>query len=168
MITIRERLTKTPTMKQISTYLFLALIGCCIASTSYGQPAAREERIENLKIAFITEKLDLSVEESQRFWPLYNAFNKERKANKKAMREVKNKMKTTTSTQEMVQWIDQLAELKARDVKAEAEFTKASLPVLGIEKTKRLAQLEDEFKKEILQRLKERRAASGARPGGRE
>jgi peroxiredoxin family protein len=164
----RERLTKTPLMKKISTFLLVAFACCCMASASYAQPAAREERIENLKIAFITEKLDLSVEESQRFWPLYNAFNKERKANKKTMREVKNKMKTTTSTQEMVQWIDQLAELKARDVKAEAEFTKASLPVLGIEKTKRLAQLEDEFKKEILQRLKERRAAAGGKQGGRE
>jgi hypothetical protein len=31
-------------------------------------------RIEALKIAFLTKKLNLSTEEAQRFWPIYNEY----------------------------------------------------------------------------------------------
>ena len=33
-----------------------------------------DSRIEAKKVAYITEELDLSTEEAQRFWPLYNDF----------------------------------------------------------------------------------------------
>jgi hypothetical protein len=34
-------------------------------------------RIEALKIAYITKKLDLSTEEAQKFWPIYNKYIQE-------------------------------------------------------------------------------------------
>jgi hypothetical protein len=34
-------------------------------------------RLEALKIAYITKKLDLTSEEAQRFWPIYNSYMKE-------------------------------------------------------------------------------------------
>jgi hypothetical protein len=35
------------------------------------------EKIEAYKTKFITDKLDLSAEEAQKFWPVYNAYKKE-------------------------------------------------------------------------------------------
>ena len=37
----------------------------------------KKERIEAHKIAFITNRLDLSSTEAEKFWPVYNAFQKE-------------------------------------------------------------------------------------------
>lgn len=34
-------------------------------------------RLEALKIAFITKKLNLSPEEAQKFWPVYNRYSEE-------------------------------------------------------------------------------------------
>ncbi len=34
-------------------------------------------RLETIKIGFITKKLDLTTEEAQRFWPIYNNYSKE-------------------------------------------------------------------------------------------
>lgn len=34
-------------------------------------------RLEALKIAYLTKKLDLSTEEAQRFWPIYNQYSEE-------------------------------------------------------------------------------------------
>jgi hypothetical protein len=34
-------------------------------------------RLEALKIAYLTKKLDLSTEEAQRFWPIYNQYTEE-------------------------------------------------------------------------------------------
>ena len=35
----------------------------------------REEKIKVLKIAFITDELNLTSKEAQKFWPVYNKFN---------------------------------------------------------------------------------------------
>lgn len=34
-------------------------------------------RLQALKIAYLTKKLDLSPEEAQRFWPVYNKYDEE-------------------------------------------------------------------------------------------
>jgi len=34
-------------------------------------------RLEALKIAYLTKKLDLTTEEAQRFWPVYNKYTEE-------------------------------------------------------------------------------------------
>lgn len=37
----------------------------------------RGEKIQALKIAFITQKLDLTADEAQKFWPVYNQYEQE-------------------------------------------------------------------------------------------
>jgi hypothetical protein len=41
--------------------------------------AQNGNRLEALKIAYITKKLDLSPEEAQKFWPIYNQYSAELK-----------------------------------------------------------------------------------------
>ncbi len=52
----------------------------CLAFTlpSFAQKSwGRSEQIESIKVAFITSKLDLTSEEAQKFWPVYNNYTKE-------------------------------------------------------------------------------------------
>jgi len=45
---------------------------------SFGMLKAQDgERLQALKIAYLTKKLDLSPEEAQRFWPIYNKYTEE-------------------------------------------------------------------------------------------
>ena len=37
----------------------------------------RAEKIQALKIAFITQKLQLTPDEAQKFWPIYNQYDNE-------------------------------------------------------------------------------------------
>ena len=50
--------------------------------------AQNGNRLEALKIAYITNKLNLSPEEAQKFWPIYNQYSLELKVArlKKAVR----------------------------------------------------------------------------------
>ena len=41
--------------------------------------AQNGNRLEALKIAYITKRLDLSPEEAQKFWPIYNQYAEELK-----------------------------------------------------------------------------------------
>jgi hypothetical protein len=49
-----------------------------LAANGVAQPntdqAPDGTRLEALKIAYITKRLDLSTEEAQRFWPIYNQY----------------------------------------------------------------------------------------------
>lgn len=58
-------------MKKILTILLL--ITCL---TSYSQDGDRHERIKALKIPFITEELELTPSEAEKFWPIYNSYDK--------------------------------------------------------------------------------------------
>jgi hypothetical protein len=40
-------------------------------------PEKKQQNIEALKVAFISKELDLTPEEAQKFWPVYNQYSKE-------------------------------------------------------------------------------------------
>lgn len=47
----------------------------CLTGLGFSQEDPKEGgRIEALKIAYITKKLNLSTDEAQRFWPIYNQY----------------------------------------------------------------------------------------------
>lgn len=62
-------------MKKIITFIAICLF-CVLASTAQTREESRE-KIKSLKIAYLTEQLSLTTEEAQKFWPIYNAFDKE-------------------------------------------------------------------------------------------
>lgn len=79
--------------------------------------ADKKEKIELYKVQFITEKLQLTKEESENFWPVYNAHKKEmnaifsNKANDEiafeeamlnAKKKYKNELKSVLKTEERI------------------------------------------------------------------
>lgn len=66
-------------MKKI--YLILSFV--CIAGFANAQgvqpdlPEKRQQDIEALKVAFISKELNLTPDEAQKFWPVYNQYTHE-------------------------------------------------------------------------------------------
>jgi diphthamide synthase subunit DPH2 len=58
-------------------YLLIVLIIGGLSGSSFAQDGGR---LEALKIAYITKKLNLSTEEAQKFWPIYNKYTEELRA----------------------------------------------------------------------------------------
>lgn len=60
--------------------------------------AQNGNRLEALKIAYITKRLDLSPEEAQKFWPIYNQYSEElRNARLDAIRNRKSEIELDES-----------------------------------------------------------------------
>ncbi len=59
-------------MKRFLLFTFLFMAGFTVQ-------AQNGNRLEALKIAYITNKLNLSPEEAQKFWPIYNQYSLELK-----------------------------------------------------------------------------------------
>ncbi len=98
----------------------------------------RGEKIEALKIAFITQKLELSSEEAQKFWPVYNQYE--------------NEMKSTFRENRDGDVIENDERLLNIRKKYRPEFVK----VLGQSRMNKLFTAEKEFRGVLLQHLKNR------------
>ncbi|WP_340154759.1 hypothetical protein [uncultured Winogradskyella sp.] len=65
--------------------IFTVLLTLFVTTSIFAQRPDRE-KIKTLKIAHITEQLDLSKSEAEKFWPIYNANE-----------EAKDKLRTESS-----------------------------------------------------------------------
>lgn len=82
-------------MKKIA---ILVLLSSLITATSFAQNNNRsDERIKAMRVAFITERLELTPEEAQQFWPVYNQYEAKKKSLRKSH---KTKMRNGKSIEE--------------------------------------------------------------------
>lgn len=143
-------------MKRLIPILVL-LIGL----SGYAQRDGRmNERIKAQKVAFITEKLSLTAEEAQQFWPIYNAFEEKRESIKSGqLREVKIKIRQNPdmSDREASKLLDQILDAENEIHNAKMKLAEDLKSVLSPKKIIRLRATEDEFNRELLQHLKKMR-----------
>ena len=63
-------------------YLILSFVCMAVIANAQDAPAPdisekKQQDIEALKVAFISKELDLTPDEAQKFWPVYNQYSKE-------------------------------------------------------------------------------------------
>ncbi|SDR82232.1 hypothetical protein SAMN05216503_1050 [Polaribacter sp. KT25b] len=56
---------------------FISICFFCILSFSAQEKKGGKEKIIALKISYLTEQLNLTPAEAQKFWPIYNAYSEE-------------------------------------------------------------------------------------------
>ena len=149
-------------MKKIILILFLL-----VSVVSFAQRNSEmRERIKAQKVAFITEKLNLTTKESQDFWPIYNRFEATNdKIRSEDLREVKMKMRNNPemSDAEADKLLEQLINAEDKMYKAKIKLLTDLQGVISSKKIIRLKRAEDEFNRKLLERLKEMRQKRGDR-----
>jgi len=121
-----------------------------------------KERIKAIKTAIITEKLDLSVAEAQQFWPVYNNFEKKLEELRKKERTTINQKLNQRSVDQLTdsqanEIIDTMIQLKEQELSFRKELVNNLRTFLPPQKIIKLKKAEDNFKKMLLQRLKQRK-----------
>ncbi len=130
-------------------------------------PRSKEDRIKAVKIAFITEELNLTPEESQGFWPIYNEMEEKHKEMRKRAREDKKPDFETMSDAEVASWLDEHIAMEEAKVALHKEYIQKFKKVIPVRKIAKLLEVEHKFKKELLRRMQEHRGEHGPGPGGR-
>ena len=142
----------------------IPIILLLISVSSFAQGGKKmNERIRAQKIAFITEKLDLSSKEAQGFWPIYNEFvDKVDEIRSKDLRAIKQKMRENRelSEKEADELLDKLLKAEGDVHAAKLKLVKDLKKVISSEKIIRLKAAEDEFNKKLLKKLREFRDKS--------
>ncbi|WP_309608349.1 sensor of ECF-type sigma factor [Flavobacterium sp.] len=143
-------------MKKIITLLLIF-----ISTFAFAQNDKKMERIKALRVAFISTKLDLSPEEAQKFWPIFNKFDEEqlelRKQNKLVMFKLKPQNAASVSSNEMDKLLEESELIEANLQNNRKQFVKNLKGVISPQKILQLKQLEDDFKSKLMQQIKNRK-----------
>ena len=144
-------------MKELIKKKILGIVVCLVLSTSvFAQNRQeRHEQIEAIKVAFITNKLDLSSEEAQQFWPVYNNYQKELMELMKKRKE--DRQKENIDPNERIN-ADLAYESKMLELKK--KYKKLFLKAIPPEKLIRLYQAEREFREHLIKQLNHRRGSN--------
>ncbi|PQB04602.1 hypothetical protein [Aureitalea marina] len=118
----------------------------------------RGERIRAYKTAFITDKLDLSSEEAERFWPVYNKYQDQleeiRKEERQEISSVVSDLENL-SEDEANYLIDKGLEYSKRRVDVQALMVDELRVVISPKKVLKLRRVEESFKREMLNRFRD-------------
>ncbi len=142
---------------------FLPLLLFIFTLSAFGQSnrSERHEKIKVLKVAFITEKLNLSELEAQKFWPIYNVFDdKTSKIKYQDMRKMRYELreggKTLTDAQAN-NLLDRFIEAEDKLHKERVLLVKKLRQVISAKKIILLKSSEDDFNRKMLEQYKKRR-----------
>ena len=144
----------------------LAFILLITSTLSYSQNGRvlkqKKEQIKSIKVAYITNELNLTPEEATKFWPLYNEF--EEKQNQIRREKLKAHLNRIDDAD-----FDNLSEKEATTLLAQMESSEDELhllrkkfvanlkSVLPATKILKLKKAEDGFNKKLLQQIRDKR-----------
>jgi hypothetical protein len=137
-------------------YIYLVAI---IATISLNAMAQKGERLEAMKIGFITERLNLSSDEAKIFWPVYNKFTddlkKLRQSTKGKIADEMAEMPAMTDA-EAEKVLNDMVSFKINEAELIKKYATEFKKVLPVKKVVLLFKAENDFKRELLKKLSQR------------
>lgn len=113
-------------------------------------------KVEQAKIAFLTQKLQLTTAEAERFWPVYNEYRNKLREARKGRREEARGMKgvETLSDKEAEEMLTDLLAGEQKMLEVRKEYLVKFKQVIPVKKVIMLLQAEKEFNKELISFIK--------------
>ena len=117
----------------MKTKILFPIIFLLVTSLSFSQGfKEKREKVKALKVAYITEQLELTTDEAQKFWPIYNAFDdKQGELRHEKMRAILDRFKPGN--------VEKLSEKDASNSLTQME------------------KIEEDFNRELLKQMREKR-----------
>lgn len=136
------------------TAIIISLIWCGLVVAMAQQGKSREamrEEVQNLKIAYITEALELTSAESEKFWPIYNQYWQERERLAHQQRSVYNRIDDNLATQSD---INALVKTKQDEAALISKFAAQIAKITSVDKAAKTFVAEEKFKSFLLRRTR--------------
>ncbi len=159
--------TKTINMKTLQIYVIVAIF--FISGLSFGQEVKNPgEKVRSLKIAYITQELELTAKEAEKFWPVYNEYDRkirglERNERMKVRTIIKesNGYKNLTDNQ-ADEILNRIYKIEGQIFDTKKEMDQKLSKVISKKKILRLKHIEREFVRNLMNRLRSRKKRMGS------
>ena len=156
-------------MKNVNNIIIALCMTLVVNSSLLAQPDQRmenrKEQIKAMKVAYITQLLNLTPEESQTFWPIYNQMEDEKKQIKKGGVD-KASLKGNVgnmSDQDLEKIIEQEFAMKRQLLDLQQrQYYQQFKTVLPMQKIIKLQYADNAFNREILKKMRDKRKEMNA------
>jgi hypothetical protein len=142
-------------MKLIKIIILLFVVLPSFAQEGEQEPIVRDpkaqERIKAAHAAYLTERLDLTSEEAEKFWPVYREYTSKRKDLRQRFKDAKS------SGANEKKLLDLDLEIKQQELDLEKEYTEKLQQIISPQKLISLRQSEADFRKLVLRQIYQRR-----------
>ena len=143
-------------MKAVFKIIFLSLMAISAFAQDEELPQPQDQKvrdkIEAARIAYITDQLQLTPGEAEKFWPIYREFAERRREIRQQMREARNANPGQTDQEA----VDQQFKMKQQELDLEKDYSGRLLKVISAQKLRTLPQAERKFRQMILDQIQRR------------
>lgn len=147
----------------MKTKFLLPFLLLFVSTVSFSQGfRGKKEKVKALKVAYITDELNLTTEEAQRFWPIYNAFDdKQAELRHEKMKAILDRFEPGSveklSEKEASSLLIQMELIEDNLFALRKKFIKELQAVLPAQKIIRLKKAEDDFNRQLLRQMRDNR-----------
>jgi len=140
-------------MKTLFTLFFVFA-----AAGAFAQDPEAIKKIESARIALITERLELTPEQAEKFWPLYREYTSRREELRKEYLDARRSVRQENMTEEeSKRLLDKGLELKEKQVSLDKVYSERFNNVITSRQLLQLRKAEDDFRQMLLDRIERRR-----------
>lgn len=139
-------------------HIFLIAILFMMSFSAFGQDKEAMKKIESARIALITERLGLSPEQAEKFWPVYREYNMQRSQLRQELRKTRQEADVQNLTEEQSKALMQKAmDVKQRELNLENKYAERMLAVISSQQILQLRNAEKDFQQMLLRRIQDQR-----------
>ena len=121
----------------------------------FSQSPEALKKIEAAKIALITERLELTPAQAEKFWPIYREFGKQRQEIRRDFDQARRNFDPNkASEEENKKMLEMANQVKERQLKLEREYSQRILKVITTRQLNNLRKAENDFKEMLLRRIR--------------
>jgi Spy/CpxP family protein refolding chaperone len=118
----------------------------------------RWEKYKAEKVSFLTDNLDLTPQEAQKFWPVYNQMEKERWEAQKIRRNLEQEMRgagDNLSNRKATELSKKFAQGLQKEADLMVQYNEKFLEILSPQKVLRLYKAENEFRMYMIKKYRD-------------
>lgn len=123
------------------------------ARSSISRNATQQDRITQIKIAKLTADMKLSKAQAQKFWPIYDAFDNQRK---EIRREIRSLSRNFSEDDDAFKKTERIQELRQKELDLTKKYKGDFLKVISEQQYGIMLVSEERFNQVLLETLKER------------
>jgi len=149
-------------MKKQFLLLFLLTFGLFSTVHAQRQHRISHEKFKALKTAFITDELDLTVKEAEKFWPIYNGYHiAYKKINHLLEKDIKKRVDElggieNISDKDAAKILDRIIDLNKQKASISERLYPDLKKVISAKKIIRLTKAERDFRHQIFKEYRKR------------
>lgn len=144
-------------MKKIYFAVMIIVFSFSLLKAQQGNMMQNHKKIETQRVVFITQSLDLSPEEAQQFWPIYNEMQKKIQVIHNDMRKMNKSFRKNNnelfSDKEIVAKCDSILSFEKMQLDIKIEYFRKYKKILPPKKLIKFMNIERDFNKRLLNKI---------------